>query len=285
MELALVLRELWSRKRLLVVGVVISGLAAWYSLNAVISVFPPRSQARSLQYSAASATAFVDWSTSFVGNSYQNIDPLVQRAMIYANLIASPSMVELIGEYAHIPGDQIAATGPEDPNVNRAQTEPTAEKRNVQITGESMPYKLNAFVDPNLPVITFYSQAPSGAQAIALANGAVRALSQYVAEFGQRIPPVARIVVRQVGEPTAAVVDGGIRKKLAGAVFVAALVAWCSLVLIAIRLSAYWRAAGLVARRTGPASASRNAGSLDSLEDWMPEPTEESSLEPEPTRW
>ena len=67
-----------------------------------------------------------------------------------------------------------------DTNVDQIQEEPTAQKRNVQITGESLPYKLNFWVDPNLPVIDFYAQAPISRQAIALANAAVRALSTYV---------------------------------------------------------------------------------------------------------
>ena len=284
MELALVLRELRGRKRLLLVGLIVSAIAAWYSLYNVDSLFPPRFEARALQYSAASATVFADWPTSFVGDSYQKVEPLVQRTMIYANLMASPGMVDLIGEYAHIPRDQIWAAGPVDPNVDQVTAEPTAQKRNVQVTGEAIPYKLNFYVDPNLPLIDFYTQAPSSAQAIALANAAVRALTTYVKglQDGQRIDRFLRVVIRQVGEPTAAVVDGGIRTKLGGAVFVAAFVAWCALVLIGMRLSAYWRAAGIVARRSGSSNVSRNMQSPSDPEDWTPDGDEESLLEPEP---
>jgi hypothetical protein len=270
MELALVLRELWGRKRLLLLGLIVSAFAAWYSLNSVSSLLPPKFQPRSLEYSAASATAFADWPTSFAGDTQQNIEPLVQRTMIYANLMASPGMLDL--------------AGPVDPNVAQIQEEPTAQKRNVQITGESAPYKLNFYVDPNLPVITFYTQAPNRSQAIALANASVRALSTYVSQIqhGQRIPAAAQVVIRPAGQATAAVVDAGIRKKLGGAVFVAAFVAWCALVLIAMRLKAYWRAAGIVTRRPEPTAMSGDMRSSSDLEDWTTDGNEESLLEPEP---
>jgi hypothetical protein len=282
MELALVLRELWGRKRLLVVGLIVSAIAGWCSVYHVNSLLPPTFTARSLEYSAASTTVFVDWPASFVGDTFQNIEPLIQRTQIYANLMASRGMVAQIGAYAHIPGDQIWASGPVDPNVQQAQAEPTAEKRNVQITGESMPYKLNFYSDPTLPLISFYTQAPSNAQALALANAAVRVLSNYVAQLGQRIPSAARVIVRRVGEPTAGPVDAGIRKKLAAAVFVAAFVAWCALVLIAMRMGAYWRVAGVVARRKASPKPSRDVSPPSDLEDWTPQPDAESLLEPEP---
>ena len=279
------LRELWARKRLLLVGLLVAAAAAWYSLYHVDSLLPPKFEARALQYSAASATALVDWTTSLAGDSCQQVDPLVARTMIYANLMASPGMVDLIGEYARIPGDQIWAAGPVDPNVDQIQAEPTAQKRNMQIAGEAKPYKLNFYVDPTLPLIDFYTQAPSSGQAIALANAAVRALATYVKrlQVGQQILPSGRIVIRQVGEPAAVVVDGGIRKKLGVAVFVAAFVAWCVLVLIGLRLSAYWRAAGVVTRRIQSSGDIRDLAPSD-LEDWTSSDPSTTSPSREPVR-
>ena len=286
MELALVLRELWARKRLLLAGVLVAAFAAWYSLYHVDSLLPPKFEARALQYSAASATVFVDWPISLAGDSFQQVDPLVGRTMIYANLMASPGMVDLIGEYAHIPGDQIWAAGPVDPNVQQAQAEPTAQKRNVQIAGEALPYKLNFYVDPLLPLIDFYTQAPSSAQAITLANAAVRALDTFVKrlQVGHHILPSGRIVIRQVGEPAAVVVDGGIKKKLGAAVFVAAFVAWCALVLISLRLSAYWRAAGVVTRRIQSSSDVRGIAPQSELDNWLSPDERTTSPNREPVR-
>jgi hypothetical protein len=273
-ELALVARQLWDRKRLLLVGVVISALAAGYALYDVNSLLPPKFRARSLQYSAASTTAFVDFPHSLVGDNAPSLEPLVERATVYANLMASPGIVRLIGRYARIPGDQIWAAGPIDTFLQRVVVEPTAQKRNVQIAGEALPYRLNFYADPNLPTIDVYSQAPSNDQAVALANAAIQALSTYVqqSQDNRRIPAVNRVLIRQVGQPFARVVDGGIRKKLGGLVFVAAFIGWSVLVLIGIRARAYWRAAGLISSRIG---------SRSDLDDW-PVTASDDVIEPEP---
>ena len=82
----------------------------------------------------------------------------------------------LIGEKAGIPGDQLYAAGPIDPLVPRIVQEPTAVQRNVEITGETAPYRLNFNNDPNLPTIGIYAQAPTTTESVTLAEASVQAL-------------------------------------------------------------------------------------------------------------
>lgn len=243
------LNELWGRKRLLLVGVAVATFAAVLSIYRVVGV-PPTLQPRSLVYSGAYTEAYVDAPHSFIGDLSLNMGPLVNRATIYANLMASPEQVLLTGQIAKIPGDQIYAAGPLDPDQQRVVQEPTAIKRNIEITGESDPYRLEFQTDPWLPTIGVYAQAPTTSQAYALAAAAVTALTRYIAADQKREHVLAQdqVVIRRLGPPAGGVVDGGIKKKLAGLVFVLTYVLWCVLVLIGIRLRASWDIVGQRAR-------------------------------------
>src|SRR5690349_596951 len=115
MELAVVMRELWGRKKWLAWGFVVSAAAAILSVYQVAQVFPPKLQKRSLEYSSAATQVFVDSPRSFVGDLTRVPSPEIDRATIFANLMASPGAIALIGVNAGIPGDQIWAAGPVDP--------------------------------------------------------------------------------------------------------------------------------------------------------------------------
>ncbi len=178
MEFALVIRELLKRRRLLAAGVLLAAIAAIFS---VYRLEGTKLESRSLQYSSASTQVLIDSPSSVVGNLSQSFEPLSQRASVYADFMASPAVLKLVGQQVHLSGEQIYAAGPVDVNQPRVIVEPTALKRNVEITGETAPYRLNFESQPNLPTISIYSQAPTTSQAVALANGAAVGLQQYVA--------------------------------------------------------------------------------------------------------
>src|SRR6185312_3724151 len=228
MEFALVVRELAQRRMALAIGVLVATLAA------VLSVYRLDGLAlkpRSLQYSSASTRVFVDTSSSVLGNLSQSFEPLQSRATVYANFMASPTVLNLIGQRVGLEGSQIYAAGPVDPQVPRIVQEPTAVQRNVEITGETTPYRLNFNSDPNLPTIGIYAQAPTTKLAVALADASVASLEQYVGslEDADHISQQSRIVIRQLGQANGGVVDGGISKALAMMVFIAVFVLWCVL--------------------------------------------------------
>jgi hypothetical protein len=241
MEFALILRELSRRPRALAVGVIVAGLASLFSIYTIgsgLSLKP-----RQLQYSSATTTVFIDTPSSVLGNITQAIEPLQARATVFANFMASPSVLDLIGEKSGIPADQIYAAGPIDSNVPRIIEEPTAIQRNVELTGETKPYRLNFNDDPNLPTIGVYAQAPTTAQSVDLAEAAVSALKLYVAglQNSEHTPAKSRIVIRQLGPAKGAVVNGGISKALASMAFFGVFFLWCVLMLVFTRFRETWR--------------------------------------------
>jgi hypothetical protein len=254
MELALILRELASRRAVLAAGIVVATLAAILSVYRLDGF---KLKPRSLQFSSATTQVFIDTPSSVLGNLTQSFDPLQARATVYANFMASPEVLNEIGQKAGIPGDQLYAAGPIDPLVPRIVEEPTAVQRNVEITGETDPYRLNFNNDPDLPTIGIYAQAPTTAVSIRLANAAVAGLKEYVAglQSSEKVPPTSRVVIRQLGQPTGGVVDSGIKKSLAVMVFIGVFLLWSVLALAYTRFRAAWRASAIVARDVAEAPA------------------------------
>jgi len=245
MELALAIRDLWKHRLLLALGVLIAAAAAVFSVNH-----------KSLQYSSASTQVLVDSSSSVIGNANEPFEPLSGRAQVYSNFMTSPAILEAIGKQVGLSGAQIYAAGPVDANLPRVEQEPTALKRNVEITGETKPYRLSFENQGNVPTITINSQAPSTSQAIALANASAVALEQYVAgvESSDKIPVHSQVAIRQLGSASGAVLDGGISKTLAMIVFLAVFLLWCVLLLAAGRLRRVWRASAVLQGQRGESS-------------------------------
>lgn len=254
MELALVLQELLRRRRALAVGALVALTAA------LMSVYRPDGfglASRGLTHSSAGTELFVDTHSSVLGDVNEAIEPLQARASTYANFMASPTMLALIGKRAGIAGDRLYAAGPVDPLVPRVVEEPTAVVRNVQITGEAAPYRLNFSNDPNLPTIGIAAQAPTTAQAVKLADAAAWALRHYVSELqaSNGTPLRAQIVIRQLGPAIGGVSDAGVSKALATIVFLVVLVAWCVGMLLLARFAETWRAAAQIGREQAAAGS------------------------------
>jgi hypothetical protein len=225
---------------MLAVGALLAAVAA------VLSVYHlegAKLKARSLQYSSASTQVLVDSNPSSLGNVAQSFEQLSSRAEVYANFMASPTILESIAQQVGLSANQLYAAGPVNAQEPRVEQEPTALRRNVEITGETKPYRLNYESQSNLPTITINTQAPTTSQAIALANAAAYSLQHYVAnvESGAGIAPRSQIVIRRLGPATGGVVDGGISKTLAIMVFVAVFVLWCVLLLVGSRFRRAWR--------------------------------------------
>lgn len=245
MELALVLRELRARRLLVAIGLIVAAIAAVLSAYQVsgTSLKP-----KGLTFSSASTQAFIDTPGTALGNVTQDVTQLQTRATVLANFMASPTIVDLIGKQVGLTGGQIYAAGPVNANQPRSVIEPTALKRNVQVTGETAPYRLEFLNDPTLPIIGVNTQAPTTKMAIALANASVVALQQYVntLEITGRTPSPLRITIRPLGQAIGGPVNSGVSKKLAAMVFIAVFVLWCVLVLVGTRFRQSWKASATV---------------------------------------
>ena len=198
MESILILRELVGRWRILAIGVAVATVVAVLS---VYRVDGSGLRPRALVHSSASTQVLVDSDSSVLGNVAGSLEPLASRASIYANFMTSPAVLNLIARRIGLSGQQLYAAGPVSVDQPRVVQEPTALRRNVEITGETIPYRLGFESQANLPTIAINSQAPTTAQAIALANAAAAGVEEYVAnsETANNVTPSDRVVIRQLG--------------------------------------------------------------------------------------
>jgi hypothetical protein len=254
MNLALAFRELWRHKVLVALGIPVALIAAVVSVSNV-SLLPPGVSGGTLQYYSARTQILVDSDSSSIGDLKSDLSPMVTRANVYSRFLTTPTALQVIGQNADIPANQIYAEGPYQLGQPRFIQEPTAERRGSQLIGRQARYRLRFDSDPELPIVTVYAEAPSTDQATALANGAATGLSDYVTQLQdkQGIPQSSRVAIRRLGSTAGAPVTPGASTKVALFVFFVVLALWCVGILVVRRLSATWRQAD-VDERSGGAS-------------------------------
>jgi hypothetical protein len=242
MELARTLKTLWIRRRLVALGAVIAAIAAFLSVYSV-SLFPPSLNSRTNVFATASTQLLVDTPDSAFADLANDLTPLETRASVFARFLASPAALVLIAREANVPVDSIEAEGPYDINLPTIQQEPTAGQRSSQIIGEGALYRLRFENNPVLPIVSAFAQAPTKAEAIALAEAAPRALRGYIngIQAQQDTPEERRVVIRKLGNATGGVVNEGANLQIALLVFLVVFGAWCMLLIPAQTLARGWR--------------------------------------------
>jgi hypothetical protein len=239
MEIAKLLLRLWQLRRAVVLGFVVAIAAGAVSL----AVLP------STVYSTASTQLIVDSPNSALGNPLADLTPYTTRAVVFSQLMTTPAVLQDIGKASGIPGNLIAASGPEVLGAPQATHAPTVRKGNKLLTGAAK-YKLNLIQNPDLPTVDIYAEAPTTAQAISLANGAVTGLSNYMNTLDAKgkVKPGHKVTIRSAGAATGGRVDPGASKSTAVIIFAVVFIAWCVLLLFFLNLRENLR----VARRMQP---------------------------------
>lgn len=242
MEFARTLKSLWQRRRLVALGALVALFAATFSVYQV-GLAPPSLRSRTNVFSTASTQLLVDTPGSAFADIASNIEPLDTRASVYARFLASPAAVVLIAREAKLPYGAIEAQGPYDLNLPVFQQEPTAEQRSSQIIGEGALYRLRFNNNPDLPIVSVFSQAPTTAEAIRLAAAVPVALRVYIDRLQgeQHTPAARRVEIRPLGKATGGVVNKGADIQIAALVFLAVLIGWCMLLIPAQTIARGWR--------------------------------------------
>jgi hypothetical protein len=242
MELARALKALWKRRRLVALGAVIAAIAATLSAFTV-GIFPPSLTPRTNTFATASTQILVDTPSSAFANLEEEVEPLNTRAAVFARFLASPLAITLIAREAGLPADAIEGQGPYEQNLPVFEQEPTAEKRSSEIIGEGAVYRLRFENNSDLPIVTVFAQAPTADEAHQLADAAPEALSSYISHIQevQKTPAKRRVEVRQLGDATGGVVNGGANAQIAALVFFVVLVLWCLLLIPAHTIARGWR--------------------------------------------
>jgi hypothetical protein len=234
MTLARTLLKLWNRRLWVGLGVVVAGVAA-------VGMF---ATSHSTVYSIASTEMLVDSPDSALANANVLLEGYTARAGVFARLMTSDEALQYIGKAAGVNGNLIEATGPFEINGSPTATHTPAAIENGQALPASKTYKLTFVQNPSLPIVEVFASAPTTAQAIALANGAVTGFASFVNQLNAaNVSAGNRIEIRQLGQATGGAVDASASKSTAVLAFVAVFLLWCWLVLFVSRLKANLRAA------------------------------------------
>lgn len=236
---------LW-RHRLWIAPGFLAAVLAVVLTSYTVHLTPPSLERDSAQFAAASTQVLIDFpQRSSILDLESTLDPLVERANVYARLAPSPAVLELIARKAKIDAGLIDAKGPYKPGSPRLEREPSAEKRASQLRAEREVYRLrfDSERDQSVPIVNIYSQAPTVAEAARLANAASAGMREYVTRVQREegLSPDQTVRLRPLGKATGGVVNPGVDRQIALLTFLGTLVIWCMAVLLASGLWRYLR--------------------------------------------
>lgn len=243
MDIVIILRRLWRLKLfvglagLVAVGI---GLAVTYQ----VSLLPPGIKQDRLRYGAASTQILIDTPRSALGDTQSDFSPLNARASVFSELVVSLPVRKAIAHASGVPAQSIyVASNPGSASQTRSQNEPDGTQRANQLLYEGIGYSLTFDPQPDLPVISISTKAPSAEAAIKLANGAAKGFTRYMAGLSddEGVPMPNRVEIRQLGTATGGTVNQGASKATVIAVALGAFAVELVLLLLISGVVRDWR--------------------------------------------
>jgi hypothetical protein len=256
MEFVSILRELWRRKLLVTLVVIVALCVAVSSAYKV-----PSMEKRGLQLGAASSQILVDSpaSTLVEGAESGQLTTLATRARVYAQYLSSLEARDDISRFSHVPARLISLSGPFSTDIGRVNYQPQpSEARANDILKEGAGYRLIFDAQDGVPIITVSAQAPTADAAVRISRAAFVALKQYVDRLQREadavpvkplpkgvtaapITPDTGVTVRQLGAPEGGTIGGGNGKILMVFAFIGVMVLGCAMIAILPGMARHWR--------------------------------------------
>lgn len=252
MSLILTLKELWRRRALVALSVVIAAVVSVFAVYQV-SFFPPSISERAHLSAKGSIEILVDSARSPIADARRDLTGLTARAGVFARVIAGGNVVGQIAKDSGIPVKQIDVAGP---------TPLPGEAPGVEGESQSYrPYGIAATQPEGLPILSVETRGPTVREARTLASAAPAAIRRVVrsVQAQQGTPPDKRVEFRALGPAQASAVDDSLGKKVALALFLAVLVMCALLILGVPRLVGAWRAVEADAPSQAPQNGPREA--------------------------
>lgn len=234
MSLILSLKELWRRRILvgvaLVVAAVISVLTVYQA-----SPFPPSISKRAKVEARGSIDVLVDSAASPIADARRDLAGLTARAGVFARVMAGGNVVGRVADRAGIPVRQIDVAGPaplpgEAPGADRPS--PQRHPFGIEITQQG-----------ELPILSVVTRAPTVTDARALAAAVPAVIGGIVRSIQRRqaTPPAKRVQFRVLGPAEATPVNDSPGRKVALLLFLVLLAIFTALILAVPRFVAAWR--------------------------------------------
>jgi hypothetical protein len=218
------------------------------------SLSPPALHSRVLQISAAQTTVLVDLQHSDVTDlapSQDQLAGLATQADLVGDVMVTDPVLQDIGRIIGVSASKIEADAPVTSDVPRTVIEPDSGANALALIASPDQYKLEIQVDPTVPVIHIYTQAPSTAAALKFAQATVQGTRQYLAQVGGARGVAAANAIRlvQLGPPSGGVVNADARVEIGLLAFIVAF----ALAMLALAFGRRVRAGWLLGARQAEA--------------------------------
>jgi len=247
MRLGRHLRELAALRVGVALSLVLALVAALWSVER-ISLFPPGVKERPLEIAAASTRVLVDAQTSTVldlGTSTYDLHALTNRALLVGNVMASAPVRSYIARRAGVDAARLQIIAPVTQDFPRPLS--TDVRRSSKDILKSLDeYRINIQVNPTVPVLDIYAEAPGVQAAQRLANGAVDGMKDYLSALGQQqgVPAGRQVHLSQLGSAHGGLVNARAGTKLAILTFIFVFCASCLATVAISRVRRGWTLSG-----------------------------------------
>jgi hypothetical protein len=198
-------------------------------LAAVLSAYRPTlsplgMQQRNLQIAAASTEILIGRPNALPNNSIA-YEAAVNAGLLAANVMISPAVTDIVGRKLGIDPQAIQATPPATDNVPAALIQPGPSGGPEDIFALPDHYKLELEQDPTSPMLFVYTQAPTGADAVRMANAFAQGLVAYLKQLQTRhaVPVNQQLSVEQLGGAEGGTAHTGGLTQIMFLVFIATL--------------------------------------------------------------
>jgi hypothetical protein len=245
MKLAMEIRRLGRRRRLAIgVSLVVGLLVAVGSIER-ISLLPPKLSPRDVEIATAHTSVVIDSPASIIldnrSDAY-NFQSLQNRAILLGNVIASTPVLQYIAQQVRVPPDVIAISAPATPEEPLPRVIAGHRRSVTDLLRYANQYRLSIEANPTAPVLDIYSEAPTKAAAITLANAAVDGLKSYMSSVAaaRRVPAPDQVVVTQLGRAEGGITNPGAQWQLAVLAFIAGFFVSLGVILAVVRIRRGW---------------------------------------------
>lgn len=254
MQLGRRIWTLWRLRPYVLVCAVVALAAAFWSTT-TISLSPPALTPRALTMATGTTHVVVDTPTSSVldlRRDTSSFEAMTQRAILLGNVMANGEVRDAIARRTKIPVHVLQITPPYTGKQPRAQAGSASEKQAADIFESTDQYRLSIQVNPTVPMLDVYSQAPTAERAESLANAAVDALQEYLTQLAttQRIPAEEQIRLLQLGRARGVVINDGVDWQVAFVAFLLTFSFACATTIAVSRVIRGFRVAALADEST-----------------------------------
>jgi hypothetical protein len=237
-ELAQILTELWRKKLWVILAIPVALVLALSTSYKIEAGIPPKLHPKGLELGAAQTQIMLDTVKSPLSDIDGDLGPLNSRAVIYASLMRTDPVRAEIAKASGIAEWKIAIEGVALNTSRGAGANKASGPAANQVIDEQGNYIVltqseSAGQQYPLPLISVFTQAPTAQEALKLAQGTVAGFSKYLHGLQDKggVAPDKRITVRQLGAPTAGVVNPTVKRTTVILTFLGCMFLACFLIL------------------------------------------------------